>query len=128
VKLKTNLPIILLAALCLAACDKQETTKPAAESANNPMTILKVSVLQSGKILADGAEISLANLDSRLTQLETQKGVVWYYREAAQGEPPPIAMEVMQLVVKHRLPISMSSKPDFSDAIDANGQSRPRQK
>ena len=32
----------------------------------------------------------------------------------------------LDLSIKYRLPISMSSKPDFSDYIDGSGQSRPR--
>jgi hypothetical protein len=35
-------------------------------------------------------------------------------------------MAVVELVVKHRLPISMSTKPDFSDYVDGDGTSRPR--
>lgn len=92
----------------------------------NTTVVLKVSVLQSGKLLADGADTALADLDARLGQIKSQNGVVWYYREGAQGEPPPVAMEVMKLIVKHQLPISMSSKPDFSDTIDQDGVSRPR--
>ena len=93
----------------------------------NTEIVLKVSVLQSGKLLANGADIQLDELDARLSQVKSQNGVVWYYREGGQGEPPPIAMEVVKLVVKQSLPISMSSKPDFSDTIDEQGNSRPRQ-
>ena len=49
---------------------------------------------------------------------ENNTGVL-YYREAAGGEPAPQSMEVIKLVVKHKLPISMSTKPDFSDVVDA---------
>ncbi|MFA7006063.1 MAG: hypothetical protein WC429_18610, partial [Verrucomicrobiia bacterium] len=41
-------------------------------------------------------------------------------------EPPPIWKDVMDVVAKHRLPISMSSKPDFSDFVDEKGVSHPR--
>ena len=88
--------------------------------------ILKVSVLQSGKLLADETEIRLDGLDARLAQVKSHNGVVWYYRGGGQGEPPPVAMEVIKLVVKHSLPVGMSSKPDFSDTIDEHGISRPR--
>ena len=80
----------------------------------NADVILKVSLLQSGKILADGAEIPLDGLDARLAQVRSRSGVVWYYREGAQAEPPPAAMEVMKLVVKHSLPVSMSSETSSS--------------
>ena len=92
----------------------------------NTDIVLKVSVLQSGKLLANAAEIRLDELEARLSQIKSQNGVVWYYREGGRGEPPPIAMEVMKLIVKQKLPISLSSKPDFSDTIDERGNSRPR--
>jgi hypothetical protein len=123
--MKSTFLIIFLAALCFSGCGKRQEQTPMQKF--NTDIVLKVSVLQSGKLLANGAEIRLDDLDARLSQLKSQNGVVWYYREGGQGEPPPIAMEVMKLVVKQSLPISMSSKPDFSDTIDEQGNSRPRQ-
>jgi hypothetical protein len=52
--------------------------------------------------------------------------VVWYHRENPAGEPPPQGTAVIQLIIKHRLPVSMSTKPDFSDYVDDKGVSRPR--
>ena len=92
----------------------------------NTNSVIRISVLQSGKILANGVETSLVELDSQLTQIKSQNGVVWYYREQAQGEPPSAATDVIKLVINRRLPISMSSKSDFSDVIDQNGISHPR--
>lgn len=90
--------------------------------------ILKISVFKSGEIKIDTKVVSLQELDELLTAHAQKNGVVWYYREAGQQEPPPQAMEVLKLVVKHKRPISLSSKPDFSDTIDANGNSVPRKK
>jgi len=59
----------------------------------------------------------------------TAKGddaIVWYYREAAGKTPPPRALEVLNLVVQNQLRISLSSRPDFSDYVDAHGVSHPR--
>jgi len=88
--------------------------------------ILKVSVLVSGAVLLDGEPTSLEELGARLDRLKADQPVVWYYREAAGGEPPPEAMQVMKLVVDKRLPISLCSKPDFSDYVDRKGVSHPR--
>lgn len=89
--------------------------------------VAKVSVLSSGKILLDGKSTTLAALDAALSELAKSKGVVWYYRQAAQAaEPPAVSMQVIQLVIKHRLPISMSTKPDFSDAVGPDGQLHSR--
>jgi hypothetical protein len=86
---------------------------------------LKISVLASGAILLDGRPVELGELESALEQAKKDDGTVLYHRESAQGAPPAQALEVMQLVVKYRLPISFCSA-DFSDYIDRYGQSHPR--
>jgi hypothetical protein len=88
--------------------------------------ILKVSVLVSGAVLLDGQPVSLEELGTKLESMKAERPVVWYYREAAGAEPPPEAMQVMKLVVDKRLPISLCSKPDFSDYVDRKGVSHPR--
>ena len=52
--------------------------------------------------------------------------MVWYHREAAEGEPPAEAMQVMKLIVDKQVPISLCSKADFSDYVDRKGVSHPR--
>ena len=76
-------------------------------------SILKVSVLASGAVLLDGEGVSLDQLRERIEALKAARPVIWHYREASEGEPPPEAMQVMKLVVDNRLPISLCSKPDF---------------
>ncbi len=88
--------------------------------------ILKVSVLVSGDVLLDGEQVSLEGLGERLESAKADRPVVWYYREAAGGEPPAEAMQVMKIIVDKRLPISLCSKPDFSDYVDRKGVSHPR--
>jgi hypothetical protein len=87
---------------------------------------LKISVLASGSILLDGEPGSLEHLESALEAVKQSRGQVWYYREAAAGQPPPAGLAVFQRLVHHKLPISLSSKPDFSDWVDGKGVSRPR--
>jgi hypothetical protein len=88
--------------------------------------ILKLSVLASGVVLLDGEPIELDALDRKLGAADKQSTAIWYYRQAAAIEPPPEAKAVIQLVIQHKLPISMSSLPDFSDYVDAKGVSHPR--
>ena len=88
--------------------------------------VLKLSVLASGEVLFDGQPIKLDALDHRLESADKGNDAVWYYREAAAKDPPPTAKAVIQLVIKHKLRISISSKPDFSDYVDAKGVSHPR--
>lgn len=87
---------------------------------------IRVSVQANGDIRIDGASTTAAALDTRFAALAKAGGEVWYYREAAQGESHPNAMRVMELIVQHRLPITLSSKPDFSDYVDGQGVSHPR--
>lgn len=88
--------------------------------------ILKLSALASGAILLDGEPIEMDVLDQKLAAADRQRTAIWYYRESAANEPTPEARAVIQLVIKHKLPISMSSLPDFSDYVDAKGVSHPR--
>lgn len=89
--------------------------------------VLKVSALKSGDIQADGKPVTLNELDSLLASHASRNGVVWYYRENSRAEPPPQALAALELIMKHKRPFSMSSKADFSDAIDQDGNSQPRE-
>jgi hypothetical protein len=98
----------------------------AADMKTDRNPVLRISVLTSGKVLLDGKESNLPEVKKTLGRARSEKAVVWYYRESGKGEPPQQAMEVIKLVIENNLPISMSSKPDFSDYIDDKGQSQPR--
>ena len=88
--------------------------------------VLKLSALASGEILLDGKPIQLDALDQALEAADKESTGVWYYREAAGQEPHPSVKAAIQLVIKHKLRISLSSKPDFSDYVDSKGVSHPR--
>ncbi|MEZ5564010.1 MAG: hypothetical protein R3F24_00190 [Gammaproteobacteria bacterium] len=88
--------------------------------------VARVSALASGQLLLDGQPVSLQALDIALKDLKEKQGIVWYYRQDPDHESPPQATEAMGLVVKHQLRISMSTKADFSDVVDADGKSNPR--
>jgi len=101
--------------------------KPASQSpAATDAPILKVAVFADGRITADGQPATIDSLRESFKKLAEQKGAVWYYREAGQGEPPPQAMQVIKAVVDARLPIRLSSRPDYSDAIGFDGKPIPR--
>jgi len=115
--------ILLMMALAIISCSRQSDP---ADKILDSSPSLRISVLKSGRILADGRETTLPELDQILTELKKMGGTVWYYREAGQEEPPPQAMEVIKLVADKSLPVTLSSKPDFSDYIGEDGQSHPR--
>jgi hypothetical protein len=92
----------------------------------NDMKILKISVLSSGKVLLNSKEITIAQLQDVLKSAKKSNGEVWYYRENGQNEPPPQAMQVIKLIIDNELPVTLSSKADFSDYINEHGESVPR--
>ncbi len=92
-----------------------------------PATPVKIKVMANGSLVLDGAPTTLQQLKDRISQCDPANNVVWYYRENSDApEPPPVALDVLNVVMKQRIPISLSSKPDFSDVIDNAGVSHPR--
>jgi hypothetical protein len=89
-------------------------------------SIARVTALADGRLLLNGQPSSLAAIEDEFKRLQAAKGAVMYHRENARSEAGPVAMSVIDLVKKYGLPISLSSKSDFSDYIDASGQSHPR--
>ena len=87
--------------------------------------VLKVTVTANGEITVDGQRVTLNQLSARLTELKQAGGNVWYFRENPSAEPHMNAMKVMELVADNKLPIRLSSKPDFSDYVDDQGVVRP---
>jgi len=88
--------------------------------------IARVAVFSSGAVHLDGRPTTVLALDEELRKLKADNGVVWYHRQNPASEPPPQGMAVIQLIIKHQLPVSMSTRPDFSDYVDEKGVSRPR--
>lgn len=89
-------------------------------------SVARISALSNGALMLNGKPTDLSTLDTEFRRLKQVQGAVWYHRENAHAEPPAQAMAVVQLIIRHQLPVSMSTKADFSDYVDANGQSRPR--
>jgi hypothetical protein len=85
-------------------------------------TILKIAVMADGRITMNGSPTTINSLRVSLKRLADLKGAVWYYREAGQGVAPPESAEIMQAVVENHLPIRLSSRHDYSDAISSDGR------
>jgi biopolymer transport protein ExbD len=133
-RLSIRLPLPLWIGLAtvmvvVASCQRDSTSpslsaRPQAEKA--PEQTIKVLVTANGEIVADGHPVTLDQLSVRLTELEQAGGQVWYYRENPSDEPHMNAMKVIDLVAQNRLPIRLSSKPDFSAFVDAKDIPRSR--
>lgn len=89
--------------------------------------IARLKVLASGDIFFEDKLItSMSGLESKLNEIKSLQGAVWFYRENCSNMPNEVADEVFNLVVRLKTPLSLSTKPDFSDWVDANGESHPR--
>lgn len=122
-KTRDILIIILCFAIFIVGCKKRRDEQT--QNINKEI-ILKISVSQSGRVFVNNDESSLQDVEKRLLEIKDRNGVVWYYRENPQEEPTDIAKEIIELVVKYKVPISLSSKSDFSDIIDEHGASHHR--
>lgn len=108
-----------LLSLFFVGCSKKPP--PSQSRATPDRAVLKVAVFADGRLTVDGTASTIEGLREALRGLSEKRGVVWYYRESGQQEPPPIAMEVIEAVADAGLPIRLSSRPDYSDSIRADG-------
>jgi len=111
------------AAIVLAACrsaEPQATSEPTSPSPDTPY--VKIWVSRAGTVELDGKAVELNIVESTLATLAKQNGVVIYGRDAPAEDPHPNGMKVIQVVIANSLPIRMSTKPDFSDAVEADGK------
>jgi hypothetical protein len=84
--------------------------------------ILKIALMANGSIMVDGAPSNLDSLRTSISSIAQRKGRVWYYREAAHAQAPPEAVEIMRLIVKNRVPVRLSTQPDYSDSVGRDGK------
>jgi hypothetical protein len=73
--------------------------------------VLKVAITAKGEITADGRPTSLEALIPILRELAKNKGEVWYYREASEGDPHPNAMKVLSAIVDRIFPSGFRVSP-----------------
>lgn len=125
--------ILIAASLLLAGCQKgpDAATPPAVRQGGADPTssqegeeqtpqfteVIKVSITADGEIYADGQPVTLEQLAAKFAELKQAGGAVYYYRENPEDEPHPNATKVIELVVENSLPVRLSAKPDFSDAV-----------
>jgi len=125
------LVVLPAAVLLLAGCQRGPTTRPPATRpevegpAVSADKVLKIKVTSGGDVTADGEAVTLGQLATRLAALKQAGGVVWYYRENQTAEPHPNAIKVIEQVAQNKLPIRLSMKPDYSDAVGDQGVSHP---
>ncbi|MFI5335867.1 MAG: hypothetical protein ACHQ5A_03735 [Opitutales bacterium] len=112
------LSLLLCVSLVAISCSKSSAFNQSPEyAASATQVVVKVAVLKNGDVSADGKYVSVEQLDIVFSNLATKRGAVWYYRESGKDGPHPNAIKVMELIIKHRLPVRLSSKPDYSDSV-----------
>jgi hypothetical protein len=97
---------------------------PAAPAVNTQL--VKVIVKSDGTILEDGRPNTIDALETRIKAVAAAGGECWYYREDLSGNAV-MAERVLQLVQIHNCRLSISTKPDFSTYLDAEGEVHQRQ-
>jgi hypothetical protein len=90
------------------------------------METIQVQSLRSGVIKVNGKPVTLIGLSEALEQIKSKMGSVLYYREGPDQKPTEHQTETFKAIVSAGVPLSMSSKPDFSDFIGPDGVSQPR--
>jgi hypothetical protein len=89
--------------------------------------VAKVRVSRTGQVELNGAKVTREQFRAALAQLSDEGGEVWYYREALEERPSEEVLKTFRLIPEAGLPVRISSKPDFSDYIDDQGNSVPIQ-
>ncbi|HEX3431839.1 MAG TPA: hypothetical protein VHT03_13240 [Rhizomicrobium sp.] len=93
---------------------------------SNATPVAKIRISPSGDIVIDGRAASLQQLDQTLAREKKDKGEIWYYREAPTSEPTEAQLRIFGIIMDSGLHVSFSTKPDFSDWVDEEGHSHPR--
>lgn len=90
------------------------------------MYVIKVSVLSNNEVLVNGKPVSPSEFIEALSIAQDKQGGIWYFRQNPHKEPPPVAAKVFSLIRQTGLPVSMSTRSDFSDYIDRQGNIKLR--
>ena len=83
--------------------------------------VLRVAVLADGLIVLDGAPTTLGALRRALRAASPENDIVWLYRQESAVEGSTEAGSVGRAILQNGLSVSVSTQPDFSDVVLANG-------
>ena len=124
--MKFSSAIVILSVLLLSCGGNSSRDNSGAAKTNASQNnvadsnVVKVYVELNGAITANGNPVSLVELDSSLSKLKANNGVVYYSRDNATQDAPEVAMKVMELVVKYSLPIKLFTDKTFSEIVKPN--------
>ena len=115
-----SLIIFFIATRCSNNKQSEKTGDETTAAEKNPAgdaNVVKIYIEQDGDLTANGKSISLQELDASFSQLKSSNGMVYYSRENPDGDPPPEAMKVMDLLIKYNLPVKLYTDKTFSVLI-----------
>ena len=96
-----------------------------AHGSHNPK-VMQISVLASGTVLLNRQIATIPEVKRALSRAKARRQNIWFYREGGKGDPAAAAIELFKFIVENQLPVSISSRADFADYLDAEGRSQPR--
>ncbi|HEX5000573.1 MAG TPA: hypothetical protein VFY29_20285 [Terriglobia bacterium] len=99
--------------------DEPLSTVPQMPQRHSPY--VRIWVSQSGAIELNGEPADLNAVAEAVTALEVERGAVIYGRENPTEKANPTVLKVLAMVVEKQLPIRLSVRRDFADAVDENG-------
>lgn len=97
----------------MMGCDREAPPSLTELRVNAP--VLRVAVFADGTVVADNEVVGLDTLDVLSQHVAEAHGTAWYYRELPAGQPDPASAKVIGVLLDHRVAISLSNQPDFSD-------------
>jgi hypothetical protein len=118
--------LCILAVCWVLPAAAQRSPEAEARQKAQPAHIAKIRVNRDGVMLLNGRSVTIDALRASLLKLGRLPGAaVWYHRENPAGEPHPNAMLVLKAIVEAKLPVRLSTKPDFSDVAGGGNASGP---
>ena len=123
-----KLPIVLALLCCganLTACrsgSEQKTSSTTSPPPAPDAPSMKIWIFKTGSVEVNGTHVDVESVGAMLAEHAQRKGVVFYGRDAPEEDPHPNAMSVLQMVMASRLPVRMSTKRDYSDAVNLDGK------
>lgn len=115
--------LLVIVAICGVAAGsacrkgKPDAAVPAAAAPAQDPRITKIWLTKDGVIELDGKVVDMGAVEAALAAVAEKKGVVFYGRDAARESPHPTGAKIIEMIVARGLPVRLSSKPDFSDAV-----------
>lgn len=80
--------------------------------------VLKVYVEKNGTIYANGARVTINDLDNELKKLKDQNGIVWYSRDNLSEDPSREAMAAVDEILEYELTVKFYADKNFTKAAD----------